>query len=114
MTSNPRRDPQTATPAEKAIRAAGGVRPLATLLGIDHVWVWRWTRPCTAGGTDGRIPYPQQARIAQLSDRHGWGLTPADILGIATATPADMGTGGPCDSSPTPFRPGAKSDTDEE
>lgn len=69
------------SPAEKVIRAAGGVGALAKLLEIDRVWIWRWTKPKEKRGCDGEIPAPQRPRCLALSRAHNWGLTASDIFG---------------------------------
>lgn len=41
----------------KAIAAAGGIRPLARALGLDHTAVLRWTR----------VPYEHIIRIEEIT-----------------------------------------------
>lgn len=69
-----------ASPAQRVISAFRGVRATARALGLDPSSVARWPAPKTKRGLDGRVPSVHQARILQLSDAGGLGLTADDLI----------------------------------
>lgn len=60
-------------PAELAIHAFGGVRPLARLLGRDPAAVSRWRK-------SGWIPAPLLAEVYQRAQVEGLDLTAEDLI----------------------------------
>lgn len=69
-----------ATPASRVIAAFKGVRATARALGLDPSSVARWPAPKEKRGLAGRVPSAHQARILQLSDASGLGLTADDLI----------------------------------
>jgi hypothetical protein len=68
------------SPAEKCIRAFGGVRTLARLLGRNASSISRWRKPQELGGTGGKVPSALQGRILMLAKAHGVSLVAEDLI----------------------------------
>lgn len=68
------------TPAQRVIEAFKGVRATARALGIDPSSVARWPVSKEKRGLGGRVPSVHQARILELSERDGLGLTADDLI----------------------------------
>lgn len=71
---------QPDNPAEKCIRAFGGVRTLARLLGRNASSISRWRKPQDLGGTGGKVPSALQGRILMLAKAHGVSLVAEDLI----------------------------------
>lgn len=71
-------------PAEKCIRAFGGVRTLARLLGRNASSISRWRKPQDLGGTGGKVPSALQGRILMLAKAHGVSLVAEDLIFMGT------------------------------
>jgi hypothetical protein len=72
--------PSKKTPAQKAIEAFGGIRALGRVLDIDHVWIWRWTKPRGKNVRLGSIPVFQQQRILDAAKKLGVRLSKKDLV----------------------------------
>jgi len=71
------------SPAERVIQKFGGRQKVAEALGIDISRVYRWTYPRERGGTDGRIPLRQVAKLHKVAAERGikLKLSMDDVLG---------------------------------
>jgi hypothetical protein len=68
-------------PVHVAIRAFGGVRPLATALERPHQRVIEWAKPYARGGNDGEFPNPIVIRMVLVcAVSRGLQLTERDVL----------------------------------
>lgn len=72
----------TDSPACYVIRAFGGCRQLAVVLGIQRQAVWRWTqeRGARSIGTGGRIPPQHHRRILIVARERGLDVTAQDLI----------------------------------
>lgn len=68
------------TPAARVIRAFGGVRETARMLGISSSTVSRWQREREEGGTGGRVPTKHQSALLKHSEDRGLGLRAEDLI----------------------------------
>lgn len=65
----PKRPTVIDNPARRIIAACGGIPVVVKITGHDRTWVWRWTQPKSAGGTDGRIPPKDFEKILAWAQR---------------------------------------------
>lgn len=73
-------DTTPTTPAARVIRAFGGVRPTARILGKASSTISRWQKPRAEGGTGGRVPTSSQGAILAYAREHGIPLTADDLI----------------------------------
>lgn len=68
------------SPAATVIRAFGGVRPLARVLGKAPSSICRWQRPRKRGGREGTVPASDQRRLLEVAAALGVKLTADDLV----------------------------------
>ncbi len=68
------------SPAQKVIKAFGGVRATARALGLNSSSVSRWDAPREKRGLSGRVPSVHQAKILRLAKRGGLKIAASDLI----------------------------------
>lgn len=82
------------SPADRAIDAFGGVKPLAEAIGHPTHRVYRWRQRRETGGTGGQIPATAQGPILAAAQKLGLPLTAEDLIDMRpAAAPAPAGEG---------------------
>jgi hypothetical protein len=71
---------QKKTPADRVIKAFGGVRATARVLDISPGAVSRWNSPADKGGTAGRVPSARQYDILREAKKRGLDLKAEDLI----------------------------------
>jgi len=68
------------TPATRVIKAFGGVRETARILGLSSSTVSRWQISRELGGTGGRIPTKRQGQVLDYAREKGIALTAEQLI----------------------------------
>lgn len=68
------------TPAEVAIQAFGGCRPLGRAIGRNGSSICRWTKPLGEGGSGGHIPTRSLALVLAAAKKMGIKLDVNDLF----------------------------------
>jgi transposase-like protein len=68
------------SPADKVIKAFGGVRATARVLGRNASSVSRWRKPVSEGGTGGRVPGGLLSDVLAAAREQGLALSADDLI----------------------------------
>lgn len=68
------------TPADKCIRAFGGIRALARALERNPSSILRWRKSKKDGGSAGAVPSGLQGRVLELALQRGLDLKAEDLI----------------------------------
>lgn len=71
---------KTSSPADRVIKAFGGVRETARALSRNPSSVSRWRSSKEDGGTGGRVPGPIQGTVLEAAKSRGIALTADDLM----------------------------------
>ena len=80
MRSQPHLDP-----ARSIIADFGGVDAVASITKRHPSWVYRWMYPTDAGGTGGRIPHDEAAKLLRAAREKGLDITADRFFGEVAA-----------------------------